>query len=48
MIAPQLETPRSNVRLIQPKVDRDAQLSLSWLEGEIGKNTLSLMGATKQ
>ena len=46
MIAPQLETPRSNVRLIQPNIERDAQLSLSWLKGELGKNTLSLMGAT--
>jgi RimJ/RimL family protein N-acetyltransferase len=30
--------------LIAPDVERDAELSLEWLRGEVGKSTLTLMG----
>lgn len=32
------------VKLVEPNVERDAPLSLSWLQGEAGKRTLQLMG----
>lgn len=39
-----LETHNPKVHLIEPVLERDAQLSLQWLHGDIGKNTLRLMG----
>lgn len=48
MKAPQLDTQNPNVRLIEPDIERDALLGLKWLEGEIGRNTLSLMGVTEK
>ena len=44
MKAPQLETINSQMQPIEPNVERDSALSFTWLEGEIGKRTLSLMG----
>lgn len=44
MIAPRLETINPAIQLIEPNIDRDSSLSLHWLEGELGRNTLSLMG----
>lgn len=39
-----LETSNPDVHLIEPDVERDALLSVEWLEGEIGRETLRLMG----
>jgi len=39
-----LETSRSDVRLIEPDIERDALLGVLWLEGESGRSTLALMG----
>ena len=44
MQAPQLQTYNPNIHLIEPDIERDAQLGQHWLEGELGRNTLSLMG----
>lgn len=41
-----LETTDPSVHLIEPNVERDAPLSVAWLEGDIGRNTLRLMGVT--
>ncbi len=47
MKATQLETTNPKVHLIEPDVERDAPLSVAWLEGDIGRNTLRLMGVTE-
>lgn len=41
-----MESPRSsnNIEFVRPEVQRDAPLSLVWLSGQQGKNTLRLMG----
>ena len=44
MKAPQLQTIEPNIILIEPDIERDAQLGQQWLEGELGRNTLKLMG----
>lgn len=44
MIAPELLTVDEDIRLIPPDVERDAPLSVSWLEGEEGEETLRSMG----
>jgi RimJ/RimL family protein N-acetyltransferase len=46
MKAPNLPTANTNVLLIEPNVQRDAALGLKWINGELGKNTLSLMGVS--
>lgn len=48
MKAVRLETPNPLVHLIEPDIERDAQLGVQWLEGEIGYNTLSLMGVAEK
>lgn len=44
MRVPLLETDDPNVRLVEPDIERDAELGVGWLEGDIGRNTLRLMG----
>ena len=44
MKAPQLQTIEPNIILIEPDIERDAQLGQQWLGGELGRNTLKLMG----
>jgi len=44
MFAGLLETPEPSVRLVQPVVERDAALSLRWLDGEQSQSTLLMMG----
>jgi RimJ/RimL family protein N-acetyltransferase len=44
MKAPQLQTINTNILLVEPDIERDAQLGQQWLEGELGRNTLKLMG----
>jgi RimJ/RimL family protein N-acetyltransferase len=39
-----LVTPDPSIRLVQPDVQRDALLSLQWLDGEHGRATMLLMG----
>ncbi len=39
-----LETSNPVVELVEPDVERDAALGVEWLHGELGHNTLSLMG----
>jgi len=39
-----METENPDVKLIEPDVERDAPLSMQWLDGELGRQTLSLMG----
>ena len=41
-----LETDNPNIHLIEPDIERDAALGVQWLEGELGRNTLSLMGVS--
>jgi RimJ/RimL family protein N-acetyltransferase len=33
-----------NLKLVKPDVERDVPISINWLKGEIGKQTLRLMG----
>ena len=40
----ELNTDNEKIRLIAPDIERDSELSVNWLSGEIGKNTLILMG----
>lgn len=44
MKAPELQTTATAIRLIEPNVERDAQLGHLWLAAEDGRRTLSLMG----
>jgi len=39
-----LETDNPSVHLVEPEIERDAQLGVQWLHGDIGRNTLQLMG----
>lgn len=39
-----LKTSFTSVRLIEPDVERDAQLGVEWLDGARGRETLQLMG----
>jgi len=39
-----LPTKNPDVLLVKPEIDRDAQLGVEWLEGELGRATLSSMG----
>lgn len=48
MKAPELITNNSNIRLVEPHIERDAALGVQWLEGEIGRSTLSLMGVAEK
>ncbi len=40
----ELTTPSPDIFLVQPDVERDAPIAVRWLEGDIGRNTLRLMG----
>lgn len=44
MKAPDLTTEISQLRLIEPNVERDAALGVAWLNGELGRATLQSMG----
>lgn len=44
MKGPELATPKDDIRLVEPDVDRDSLQSAQWLEGSLGRNTLRLMG----
>ena len=41
-----LSTQKNNLKLVPPVVERDAPLSVEWLDGDIGRETLRLMGNT--
>lgn len=41
-----LETNNPSIYLIEPDIERDAVLGVQWLEGKLGRNTLSLMGVS--
>lgn len=43
-----LETNNPNVHLVEPELERDAQLGVQWLHGDIGRNTLQLMGVSDE
>lgn len=44
MKAPTLETADPSIRLIEPDIERDARLGVAWLDGQVGRKTLELMG----
>ncbi len=39
-----LATKSPDIELIEPNIERDAPIAVRWLEGDIGKTTLRLMG----
>lgn len=39
-----VSTNREDLKLISPDIERDAPLSVAWLAGDVGKETLRLMG----
>jgi RimJ/RimL family protein N-acetyltransferase len=43
-----LNTLEPSVRLVMPVVSRDAPLSVRWLAGDQGRETLRMMGATEE
>ena len=43
-----LVTQIPELELVQPDIERDAPISLEWLEGDVGRNTLRLMGNTDE
>lgn len=44
MKAVTLETNNPDLKLVEPVIERDALTSVKWLEGDIGRATLQLMG----
>ena len=48
MKAPILRSDNSKIVLIEPVIERDAQLGVIWLNGKPGRNTLELMGVQKK
>lgn len=48
MKAPHLDTSNPAIELIEPDVERDAALGMEWLHGELGHNTLALMGVAEK
>lgn len=48
MKAVPLETNNPRVHLVEPELERDAQLGVQWLHGDIGRNTLQLMGVSDE
>ena len=40
----ELKTKSPEIKLIKPDIERDAPLGVTWLEGDIGRNTLRHMG----
>jgi RimJ/RimL family protein N-acetyltransferase len=43
-----LETNNPHIQLIEPDVERDAAISVGWLEGDLGRDTLRLMGVSAE
>ena len=43
-----MDTSESSTRLVMPVVSRDAQLSVQWLNGDQGRDTLRMMGVVEQ
>lgn len=41
-----LETNNPNVRLVEPDINRDPELSMGWLAGTRGRDTLRMMGVS--
>lgn len=39
-----IQTSNERIKLIEPDIERDAVLGVSWLKGEPGRDTLALMG----
>jgi len=39
-----LETDNPSIRLVEPDINRDAELAVEWLNGELGHTTMLLMG----
>ncbi len=48
MKAPQLATNDTLVKLVEPDIERDALLSVEWLNGELGRMTMRSMGNTDE
>jgi hypothetical protein len=48
MFIEQLSTSDSAVQLVEPNIERDAALGVSWLAGDSGRMTLKLMGVTDE
>lgn len=46
MKATPLETNNPHIHLVEPDVERDAPISVGWLEGDLGRDTLRLMGVS--
>ena len=44
MFTHELKTSNDKVKLVKPNVQRDSIISVGWLEGQKGKDTLRLMG----
>jgi RimJ/RimL family protein N-acetyltransferase len=44
MKATTVKTSDPEVLLVQPDIERDAALGVQWLEGELGRDTLQMMG----
>jgi RimJ/RimL family protein N-acetyltransferase len=44
MKAVELQADNPSVKLIEPDLERDAELGVLWLHGDIGRSTLMLMG----
>jgi RimJ/RimL family protein N-acetyltransferase len=43
-VAETLQTDNPDVALVEPNIERDAPLSVGWLEGKLGRATLASMG----
>lgn len=43
-----LETNNPHIQLIEPDIERDAPISVGWLEGDLGRDTLRLMGVSTE
>lgn len=48
MKAPILETNNPDLRLVEPDIERDAANGVKWLEGDMGRTTLQLMGVADE
>ena len=48
MFVRMMETDNPAVRLLKPDIERDAPLGVEWLRGDIGRNTLQLMGVSPE
>lgn len=44
MFTTELQTSNPSVKLVKPDIERDAPLSMAWVKGKHGKNSLLLMG----